>query len=586
MKIGILSINFHTKGLNFACPIHTYAFQQFLLKHGIENVVIDYLANYYNDFEPRHPYDYYAEKYDALLKKEVSGDAEKEQREIDLARIKKKRDGYRDVYKEREVRYDKFQQFIDTHYIKTDFCYNSDLLEVMDPEFDCYICATDVVWKNQIKDGFDRGYFLGSKAMENKWKFAYSVSRGIPGPYTEKEQKEFFGYLEDIDFISVRENSLKNFIEENSDLKVRVDIDPVFLRGRELYDEIAVKPQEENYILLYYAEGRPKNALKKAVRYAREHHLKIVELTELPIKDGLVSAYKDVESIFRYDIGPDEWLGYIKYAECIFTNSFHGTCFSIIYEKDFFVGSRSGDKIAHLLGKLGLSDRMLADEKQAKKKQTHSKIYVKLKNLLSKKQREFIKNLISGKKEDSKKEYGEKIDYSIPRMKLAQMRKESEAYILETIHYMEQHKRPEREYETRRKMLSYPILYNSTKMEQEIIWDEKVSPGKLVKLESNSWEFAPEKNLVRNDGSGRFIENGFRIEKYLFRGWCIRLKIDNHWFWYLEDGTLKLKNEYQEQKDGLRKVFKENDTIPYIPVNRIAVMVAEAIWEEESCKRI
>ena len=55
MKIGIISINMHTKGLNFACPVHTYAFQQFLLANGIESTVIDYKANYYGNFEPRYP---------------------------------------------------------------------------------------------------------------------------------------------------------------------------------------------------------------------------------------------------------------------------------------------------------------------------------------------------------------------------------------------------------------------------------------------------------------------------------------------------------------------------------------------------
>lgn len=42
MNIGIISINMYTKGLNFACPLHTFAFQQFLLRNGIHATVIDY----------------------------------------------------------------------------------------------------------------------------------------------------------------------------------------------------------------------------------------------------------------------------------------------------------------------------------------------------------------------------------------------------------------------------------------------------------------------------------------------------------------------------------------------------------------
>ena len=39
MKIGIISINMFSKGLNFACPLHNFAFQQFLLKNKIDNTI-------------------------------------------------------------------------------------------------------------------------------------------------------------------------------------------------------------------------------------------------------------------------------------------------------------------------------------------------------------------------------------------------------------------------------------------------------------------------------------------------------------------------------------------------------------------
>jgi len=48
MNIGIISINAHTKVLNFASPLHSYAFQKFLEMHGYEDtVIIDYKPVYY-----------------------------------------------------------------------------------------------------------------------------------------------------------------------------------------------------------------------------------------------------------------------------------------------------------------------------------------------------------------------------------------------------------------------------------------------------------------------------------------------------------------------------------------------------------
>ena len=55
MKIGIISINMYSKGLNFACPLHTYAFQQFLLEKGFDATVINYKPIYFDNFDLRNP---------------------------------------------------------------------------------------------------------------------------------------------------------------------------------------------------------------------------------------------------------------------------------------------------------------------------------------------------------------------------------------------------------------------------------------------------------------------------------------------------------------------------------------------------
>ena len=143
MKIGIISINMYSKYLNFACPLHTFAFQQFLLQHGFDSTVINYQPIYFNNFDMKHPYDYYSSN---LLK--LQSMPNKNEKKIeDYA---KKASDWKKIYKEREIRYTKFQNFIDKYYKKTDFCYNSAFLETMDPNFDCYICATDVIWKMNL----------------------------------------------------------------------------------------------------------------------------------------------------------------------------------------------------------------------------------------------------------------------------------------------------------------------------------------------------------------------------------------------------------------------------------------------------
>lgn len=420
MKVGIISINMYSKQLNFACPLHSYAFQEFLLKNNIDCAILNYTQVDYDNFDLRHPYNYFARLCDEYKK---SGKDKKNSAK--MRRTEELRDAFKEIYAEREVRYDKFQHFIDTRYIKTDEVYNSSLLEIKDPGFDCYICCTDVIWKNRPRFGFDRGYFLASRAMEDKWKIAYATSRGVYPAYTQEDKENFFYYINDIDAISVREESLANYIKENTEKEVTEVIDPVFLHEKDFYEEILEEPKEKGYLLLYYVMEKAEDTIAQAVNYARAHKLKIVELTERPLKKGRLCGYDDIEVIYKYDIGVEEWLGYIKYADCVFTNSFHGACFSIIFEKQIFAGKRNGDKVPNVLRKFGLSERNIDM------------------------QSDIVANPLPA------------IDYDKVRPILERERKQSSEWILNAIRSVEHKSRAERDYDTWKKKRQFKVFYNS-----------------------------------------------------------------------------------------------------------------------------
>lgn len=547
MKVGIISINMYSKGLNFACPLHTYAFQQFLLQNNIDATVIDYKPIYYDDFDLRHPADYYAKKCEAYTSKSALSEKELALTNTKLSEHIKKRDAWKKMYRERELRYDKFQHFIDTHYIKTDFCYDSDFIELIDPGFDCYICATDVIWKNQPNLGFDRGFFLASSTMENKWKIAYSASRGVYFANNKEEDSLFFHYLDDIDYISVREASLKSYIEQNTDQPVTQVLDPVLLHDKDFYEEIAVTPPEQDYILLYFVMEKATDTIQQAIRYARAKHLKIVEITDSPYnkyRRELYEAAPDVEVIQHYTIGIEEWLGYFLHAKHVFTNSFHACCFCILFQKDFFVGFRHGDKVQNVLETFGLTDRRI--------------------------------NMDT----DLMKNPPKAIDFNHVYTILKKKRKESSDFLLSAIHAIENKAKPIKDYEAYKKSLKYPVLYNSQKKSKNITWTYSAEQGITQRLASGSVEYTPASADYSNTGNSRFQKNEFQYKHHHFCGWKIRIKIDNRWFWYLENGTLKYKNDYKAINDPPIQIFKDESFIPYIPVNRISTIVAEAVWKE------
>ena len=72
---------------------------------------------------------------------------------------------------------------------------------------------------------------------------------------------------------------------------------------------------------------------------------------------------KDPMLSYAVDVSPEEWLYLMHHARYVVTNSFHGTAFSIIYRKDFYVefSSKTNSRLSHITEMLGLQDRVVSD---------------------------------------------------------------------------------------------------------------------------------------------------------------------------------------------------------------------------------
>lgn len=344
MKIGLISINTHTRVLNFASPIHTVAFQHFLEEHGIETTIIDYQPRYYGKFDIRHPLFFY-----------IENPYKNEERQ--LTALKE----WKDLFYLQEKRHDRFKAFEEKYYTKkTPKCYTHKTLNKEDPGFDCYICATDVIWKRNKVTGFEKGFFLALNAMKGKKKIAYSPSRGATG-YTIAQEKEFLKLISDFDFLSAREKSFQEYISRITGAEIPPVLDPVLLNDVSYYREMMLPPEpvhmpEKKYLLIYIVMERPTELVREACEFALKNDLQVIELGQYLDHADLVEGVK--HSVV-YDIGIEEWLWYLDHAEYIFTNSFHACCFSIFMHKQFFAGDRSGDKIDSVLELFQISWRRL-----------------------------------------------------------------------------------------------------------------------------------------------------------------------------------------------------------------------------------
>ena len=209
------------------------------------------------------------------------------------------------------------------------------------------------IWARELTHGFDPAYFGQFAPGCKKISYAASVPNGsIP----EAEQAYFGQALKSLTYISVREESLAQAVEKLTGREVTTVVDPTLLLERADYEDLLYKEPlvAEKYILAYFVvedELLGKCAEKAAAvlgyRLIELHYKKTPKL-------------KSENMIF--DAGPREFLMYIRDAEMIFTNSFHGTVFSILFQKKFYSVYKENGRISNLLAFLNLEERHITAE--------------------------------------------------------------------------------------------------------------------------------------------------------------------------------------------------------------------------------
>jgi len=208
----------------------------------------------------------------------------------------------------------------------SDVCVTRQDLQEISSEYDRFICGSDQVWNHNITD-FDRNYFLDFTEDTLK-KNSYAASFGISSIPLE-HAKEYKTLLKGFNHISVRENQGKKIIKDLINREAELVLDPTLLLNKQDWERIAIDyKKEKEYILLYTFGNSP--TIKTFVE-------ELSEQTGYAIVYISYSAIKRVNAIYEKCVGPAEFLGLFKNARYVVTNSFHGTCFSLNFNKEFFL---------------------------------------------------------------------------------------------------------------------------------------------------------------------------------------------------------------------------------------------------------
>ena len=219
------------------------------------------------------------------------------------------------------------------------------------PKEDLYITGSDQVFNPNAR--YVPVYYLDFN-KENGKKVAYAPSFGI-SEFSLEISQIIERYVRDFDYLSCREQAGASFLGSIVGKEVPVVLDPVFLHNAEEWSHIAAKPAYKGHYIFVYDLNGGDNLIKIAKNIQKSARLPIVCLTSK--RNRFYPVDKQC-----YDAGPAEFIGWIKYASYVVTDSFHGTAFSVIFGRDFFsyiALEKTSARIKNILNQVGLGDRIV-----------------------------------------------------------------------------------------------------------------------------------------------------------------------------------------------------------------------------------
>lgn len=326
MKIAILT--FH-RALNYGALLQAFALQKILEYQGNQVEILDYRndviekAYYFPRLKERH-------NLKSIVKFILQGKSEIKRRE-------------------------NFEVFRNERLKLSSNIYTKENIDKSNALYELFITGSDQVWNYKAHD-FDGNYFLQFVKNSNK-KRSFAASIGLNDVPREYEE-QYFKFLNDFVLCSVREQQGLKILNRLGITKGRVDIDPTFLLKRDEWVEcLGIKKSNERFIFAYYFEVTPE--LKSFVESLSKKTGYCVRYLGYALKAPFECKCEAIKTA-----GPIEFVESMYNAEYIVTNSFHGTAFSINFNKRFYVellkrGADVNSRLINILEYTGLDKRKI-----------------------------------------------------------------------------------------------------------------------------------------------------------------------------------------------------------------------------------
>lgn len=366
MKIGIIT---HPLIYNYGGILQNYALQQILKEMGHEVYTIDKLPK-------------------TALKTKVLSLGKRSLLKISGKSVKLR--GWQ-TQKEGDIINRNTRGFVKQYINSTDsISTNSEINKIHKKYgFDAYVVGSDQVWRRNEVRGNNLEFLDFLESYNEVKKVAYSASFGVANwEFNQEETNRFKKLAQLFDAVSVREDAGVQLCKDYLNVEARHLVDPTMLLPKDNYISLVeasnIKKNEATLFCYVLDRNKKKNCIINQI--SDELEMEAFEVMpeqnyKMEVKDGF-----DINKCVFPKI--EQWLKAFMDAKFIVTDSFHGTAFSILFNKPFvaIVNKKRGASRFHsLLKTFGLENRAITEEESIDLRLIKEKIdFVKVNEILNK----------------------------------------------------------------------------------------------------------------------------------------------------------------------------------------------------------
>lgn len=306
-------ITFHAP-YNFGSALQAFSLQKILLNKHIDNEIINYRFQGQKDV------------YGLIRKNVQSVDKVK-----DILQFP--------IFRKKLQKAKRFEEFTKKYMDLTKEFSEPEELEILSDKYDVFISGSDQIWNKHANElaNVDWKYmmpYLLTFTQKEKISYASSI-----GGMTDQELEYILEEINNFSSISAREELVANRLSKLLNRDIPSVLDPTLLLSKEDYqNEFNLVEETSEPFIFYYSLAGIKT-VRKEIRYLKEL-MKSYQYNLVVCTPYAYYPTMDRKVINVADAGPIEFLNYMYNAKCIVTNSFHGTAFSINFNKPFYTISK------------------------------------------------------------------------------------------------------------------------------------------------------------------------------------------------------------------------------------------------------